>query len=200
MMKPKKFDILIDELVHYGDLEDVAGRLLAQCRPNGDCLEWPHGTNRNGYGVAAIPSRVSGIRPLTVILHRFIYRAKRGEIPYEKHVCHTCDNRRCVNPDHLFLGTHQDNIRDRTMKGRSDRKFCETAVHAIRAMHKLGMSPHRIGQSLGIAASTVMEITEGRTWAWLPTVESAFIDSHEIVDRKMGETRYGLIRPENVPE
>lgn len=82
--------------------------------PNG-CWEWLGSKNKFGYG--AIMRTVDGVSRL-IGAHRFAYLTWRGEIPDGIDVLHTCDNRCCINPDHLWLGTHGDNMRDMVAKGR----------------------------------------------------------------------------------
>jgi hypothetical protein len=78
------------------------------------CWEWV-GSKRNGYGRIIIGSRTDGTRK-SMSAHRVSYELKYGEIPEGMEVCHKCDNPCCVNPDHLFLGTRQDNIDDRVRR------------------------------------------------------------------------------------
>lgn len=79
----------------------------------GDCWNWTGGRGGDGYGhfYAENDSRV--------MAHRFSYRIHNGEIPDGLIICHRCDNPSCVRPDHLFLGTHLDNVRDMFSKGRN---------------------------------------------------------------------------------
>lgn len=79
------------------------------------CWEWNGPRNKSGYGFFAIEGN-------SIRAHRYSYERSNGQIPEGLLVCHHCDNPPCVNPDHLFLGTHQDNANDMVAKGRASRK------------------------------------------------------------------------------
>lgn len=107
--------------------------------------------------------------------HRLAYVLEVGPIPDGMWVLHRCDNRRCVNPAHLFLGTHTDNMRDASGKGRirgfesgenhPHAVLTADQVRAIRNLHAAGGKTYsEIGRELGIAPELVRPIVLRRSW------------------------------------
>ncbi len=82
--------------------------------PNSGCLIWLGSVNNGGYGNIWVNGK-------NIRCHRYSWTRTNGKIPPQMYVLHKCDNRLCVNPHHLFLGTHQDNMDDRDAKGRGDK-------------------------------------------------------------------------------
>lgn len=75
------------------------------------CWEWTGAKNNKGYGCLAVNKQ-------KWLAHRLSYTITKGQIPAGQIICHTCDNPHCVNPQHLFAGTHTDNIKDMLTKNR----------------------------------------------------------------------------------
>jgi hypothetical protein len=94
-----------------------------------DCWEWQNATNNIGYGMF----RWSTGKMRTA--HRASYELHKGPIPTGLSVCHSCDNPKCVNPDHLWVGTRKDNYDDMVSKGRR-------YVHPKGFKHALGTCKH----------------------------------------------------------
>ena len=106
--------------------------------------------------------------------HRRMYSLTKGEIPEGVHVLHSCDNRSCVNPDHLWLGTNADNMHDKYLKNRQNKGethgmhvLTEDNVRGIRRLIKQGETHRQIAQLFGVSEGAIGNINLGRTWAWL---------------------------------
>jgi hypothetical protein len=100
-----------------------------------------------------------------VTAHRKAWELTHGLIARGLMVCHRCDNRRCVRPDHLFLGTDADNKADMVAKGRQAKhKLTPRAVHHIRRCRASGGA---MARKYGVSKRTVYLIRARRAWSWL---------------------------------
>lgn len=107
--------------------------------------------------------------------HRMSYRFFKGEIPLGLHILHSCDNPRCVNPDHLSLGTHKENITDAKNKGRMVRgamhyhaKLTEETVQEIRKLAAAGVDFDELARGYGVKTPNICNAVYGKTWAHVP--------------------------------
>jgi len=135
----------------------------ADVDPGTGCWNWSGVLHKQGYGMI----RSGRTHHLT---HRASYKVFKGEIPDGLFVCHRCDNRKCVNPDHLFLGTVQDNQRDMKSKDRSmfgekssAAKLKESDVLQILSL-KGGMTQRAIAKMFNVSPSLVCMILKGAVW------------------------------------
>jgi hypothetical protein len=106
-----------------------------------------------------------------VAAHRFSYELAYGPIPEGLSVCHKCDVRNCVRPDHLFLGTYKDNLQDASRKGRMQHgathylaKLTDEKVRTIRQDFAQGTSSTKLSRRFGVAKQTIRAIVRGKTW------------------------------------
>jgi len=120
-----------------------------------ECWNWKGPPDKEtGYGKFFYDGRLNGA-------HRYAFKSARGQIPIGMLVCHTCDNRICQNPTHLFAGTYTDNNRDMFSKGRGSSpprhaKSTAELVLKIRSMYvPYKMTMTKIGKQLGIPTKRV---------------------------------------------
>lgn len=136
--------------------------------PESGCWLWD-GPN-NGRSSDRRYGRVWLSRLTFVPAHRFSYEIHRGAIGEGLHVCHKCDTPLCVNPDHLFLGTHQDNMADLQRKGRNRGRrvnavLSEAKVQEIRSLLVANrLSQWAIARMFNVSQTTISNIKVGKKW------------------------------------
>lgn len=124
------------------------------------CWEW-QAARRNGYGSFSLGGRAGTM----VSAHRFSWELSNGQIPTGKVVRHKCDNPPCVNPSHLVIGSHGENMRDMAERERSSKTVLTAdEVRNIRALGAAGTSQSAIAGSFGVTKGTVGHILRGDTW------------------------------------
>lgn len=130
------------------------------------CWEWLGYCNKNyGYGRFSIDGRLG-------LAHRFSWILQYGELPKDLDILHKCDNPSCVNPSHLLLGTHQDNMQDMVKKGRhrtlkgehnSWAKLTRLQVDEIRAK-SIHTTQAQLGREYGVTQAAIHLIVKGKNW------------------------------------
>jgi hypothetical protein len=130
-----------------------------------DCWEWQAARNSHGYGALAVDGVMRGA-------HVVSWELANGAVPVGQSVLHRCDNRPCVNPGHLFLGTHMDNVGDMVKKGRHSRgekngKAILSSNEVVAIFHEPG-SHSTVGSKFGVSRETVSQIKRGARWGFLP--------------------------------
>lgn len=155
-------------------------RFWAKTSKSDACWEWIGTMLADGYGVLRV-GRKDGMERKSVKAHRFSWELHNGPIPAGLFVCHHCDNRRCVRPDHLFVGTAADNSADRDRKGRAgstagiprpfaqgerhhNAKLSDAEAAAAKRMREAGASFALIGRKYGVCRQTIFKIVNGNSW------------------------------------
>lgn len=129
------------------------------------CWNWTGRLDKGGYGQFSLKTMGNCRAP------RYAWEITYGPIPDGLFVCHRCDNRLCVNPDHLFLGTPKDNSQDAAQKGRMDRgedrhcaKLTEEDVREIRRKYQTGATQLEISNGYPVSRATIGRIINRRIW------------------------------------
>ena len=152
------------------ELPRIKQYFYERIRKTSDCWYWIGYIGPHGYGQMMRNMRA----------HRVSYEIHKEKIPKGMYVLHSCDNRKCVNPDHLFLGTHLDNIKDMNDKNRGNfsgigkgenwgencgnSKLTECQVLNIREKLKLNKNQSEIARFYGVKRATINDIARNKTW------------------------------------
>lgn len=138
-----------------------------------ECWEWTAGRFRAGYGAFQVAGRA-------VKAHRVAYFLATGTDPTDDLVCHSCDNRPCCNPAHMFIGDHLANRMDCAAKGRMNSpkgsrafgcRLIEADVIAIRAAYETGtVRQATLAAKYGVSKMTISSVITGTNWKHLPVL------------------------------
>lgn len=136
-----------------------------------DCWEWQGSRMSTGYGYVSLHGEQT-------LAHRLSWEIAHGPIPDGVEICHHCDNKPCVNPGHLFMGTHADNMRDASRKGllpvlkgeqHGRAKLSRSQVLEIRRRYaEQYITQQELADEYGVAGRTMCQVVRGETWKHLP--------------------------------
>ena len=132
--------------------------------PTDDCILWPHGRTKQGYGKLTVNGRVK-------LAHAFALEVRIGPRPSPNHdAAHSCRNRHCINPAHLRWATRSDNSLDRHRDGTvTQAKLTANEVLAIRRLARdRSMTQREIAEQFGVSLSNIEYIVARKTWRHLP--------------------------------
>lgn len=150
-------------------------RIAAKTKRNQEtgCLEWTGSTDAHGYGQIKVPDGNGGWRGGRPT--RIVWEVTYGPIPPGKSVCHHCDNRLCLEPAHLFVGSNAENMADRNAKerqARGERQWRATLtapkVLTMRAAYAHGVHPVTLARAFDVSESAVSAVIHRHTWRHLP--------------------------------
>jgi hypothetical protein len=137
-----------------------AGKKVVHGKP---CQLWTGGCDSSGYPQIRTGSRLDGTQS-TIHVSRVLWNLLPDREPLgDLLVLHHCDVRRCLEPAHLFVGSHAENMTDMAKKGRGTQKLTTQQVEDVRRRYAAGEFPHDIAVSLGVTQSLVSKLVRGRT-------------------------------------
>lgn len=154
----------------YSVSHKALARFWDKVKKTETCWLWNATVGTNGYPQFYLNGRHRAA-------HRISWEMSNGSIPEGMCVCHTCDITHCVRPDHLFLGSNQENILDRVRKGRSyrpgsdlisGRKLTDSQALELIQKRKAGATLSSLANEYGLNCPAVSAIINGKSWKHLP--------------------------------
>ncbi len=164
-------------MTYYQDSK-LLEKLLYKTRARNGCWEWTKTLTVSGYGSKRF---TVDKKTKSYLTHRLIWEILFGH-PGKKLVCHHCDNRKCINPAHLFLGTYKDNYDDMFKKGRkrsdsvcsgeknNKNRLKEHQVLEILS-YKNKFSSRALATKYLVNKTSILKIWDGRSWSFLTGVK-----------------------------
>ena len=162
--------------------KDVYDRIMSKIDKSGDCWVWTGGTGNSGYGRMRINKKLYSP-------HRLMWEIYNKKLILNNmEICHKCDNRLCINPEHLFMGTHRDNMKDCSKKRRVHgildefgksidngyrfkignipigRKLAKEDIINILNYLKNGYTQREIGEMYNVSHTTILDIKRGKCY------------------------------------
>ena len=146
-------------------ISDVVAHELSQATQDGDCIITSAST-WHGYGITKFRGKV-------ITIPRLIMTLQAGRtLSSDEHVCHKCNRRACINPEHLYIGTHAQNMRDISVAGTKSgdnsplRKLSSSQVAYIRQQIADGCSNADLAREFKVDGSTISNIKRRKTWRY----------------------------------
>jgi hypothetical protein len=153
------------QAAQIANIRSTEERFWEKVDKSGDCWEWQGAIAKTGYGVLNVGRKTTKAHRVSWVLHF-------GEIPENTMVCHKCDNRKCVRPDHLFLGTAKLNNDDALSKGRMQyRKWSKLTKEKVLFLRQRYLSVDEIkvyADQFGVHWTVAYRAQRGKTWRDLP--------------------------------
>ena len=154
--------------IYQSDVERFKSKCVAV---ESGCLEWRGARYTNGYGQFSM--RRKDLKRKTYSTHRIALLIAGEEIPDGMMICHTCDNRICVNPEHLYVGTGVDNNRDTVKRERGNRvtgercSWSKLKDEEVRFIKASASRTSDLAKMFRVHQSLISQIRHGKRWAWL---------------------------------
>lgn len=153
----------------------IIERFMKHVRKEDQCWIWTGNKHDYGYGIFRVYD--NNLKPIPEFAHRVSLKIFKGIELGNLHACHKCDNPSCVNPEHLFAGTHKDNMTDMAKKNRGIKEApwvhgekhpnSKLTADQVIAIKKDTRKPNAIAVDYGVSDTLIRNILQGKTWAHL---------------------------------